>query len=107
MRSFMELIYIDSEEDARQTNMQAQGATDAETWRLFNSYRKHSVDIKQASFLLDYHNRKGDLADTIAIDDVGFTAITGKQPKSDAEYRNIDASFWASVQESRELVGAG
>lgn len=100
MRSFMELIYIDSDNDARQTNMRAQSATDAETWRLFNSYRVHSVDIKKARFLLDYHNRKGDLADTIAIDADGFTAITGKQPKTDNEYRKIDADFWAQARKA-------
>lgn len=94
MQSYMELIYIDSDDDARQTNMRHAGRSDAETWEIFRSYRRLGVDIKTARFLIDYHNRKGDLADTIAIDVGGFIAITGQQPKSDAEYREIDRKFW-------------
>lgn len=96
--SYMELIYIDIEGDARQTGLRRALDTDAATWAEFRSYRRHSVDIKQARFLLDYHNRKGDLGDTIAIDRDGFKAITGHAPKGDADYRKIDADFWNEVQ---------
>lgn len=96
--SFMELIFIDSEDLARQTGLARQGKTDAKTWAEFQSYRRFGVDIKQARFLLDYHNRKGDLSDTIALDAGGFTAITGQAPKSDAAYRKIDRDFWNAVR---------
>lgn len=104
MTSFMEMIYIDSEDDARQTGLQRSLATDADTWDEFRSFRKYSVNIKQARFLLDYHNRHGDLSDTIAIDDAGFRAITGQQPKTDAEYRKLDADFWTEVSASRQAA---
>ena len=100
MRSYIEIIYIDDADDARKTDMEHVGATDAETWAEFNSLRKFGVGIKSAKFLLDYHNRKGDLADTIAIDVGGFVAITGQQPKSDAAYITIDVAYWDHARAS-------
>jgi hypothetical protein len=101
--SYMEMIYLDGD-DARQTNMRRAETTDAATWRAFNSYRRYAVDIKQATFLLDYHNRKGDLGDTIPIGDAGFTAITGSRPKSAADYRKIDRDFWDEVTRERKAA---
>jgi hypothetical protein len=101
MRSYMEMIYIDTENLARQTGLQRSGETDAATWAEFQSYRLYEVDIKQARFLLDYHNRKGDLGPTIPLDNIGFAAITGAPPKSDAAYRKIDADFWREVRAQR------
>ena len=100
MRSFIEIIYLDDADDARKTDMEHVGETDAKTWAEFNSLRKFGVDIKSAKFLLDYHNRKGDLADTIAIDVGGFVAITGQQPKSDAAYIAIDVAYWDHARAS-------
>jgi hypothetical protein len=100
-RSFIELIYIDSKDlAARHTNMQWQGATDAQTWAKFRSLRRFSTDIKRAKFLVDYHNRKGDLGDTIAIDADAFREITGQAPKSDAAYRKIDRQYWNDATEA-------
>jgi hypothetical protein len=100
MRSYIEIIYIDNEDLARKTDMEHVSATNAETWAEFNSLRKYEVGSKPARFLLDYHNSKGDLADTICIDVGGFIAITGVQPKSDARYRAIDRWYWQNA--SRE-----
>lgn len=97
MASFMELIFIDGD-NACQTNMRNEQASDAETWKAFRRARPFAVDIKKATFLLDYHNRKGDLADTIPIDDAGFFALTGQLPKTAAEYQKIDREFWDSVR---------
>lgn len=94
MPSFMELLFIDCENLARQTGLARSRDSNAETWREFQSYRRFEVDIKQAKFLLDYHNRKGDLAATIGLDAIGFTTITGQTPKTDAAYRKIDRDFW-------------
>ncbi len=96
--SFMEIIYIDSEGLARLAGLENRAETDAETWAAFNSFRRYGVDIKQAKFLLDYHNRKGDLADTIALDAGGFTAITGQAPKSEAAYLKIDRDYWSHAR---------
>lgn len=98
MASFLEMIFIDSDGDARQTNMRLVRSTDAEAWAYFRSLRRYGVDIKRAQFLLDYHKTNGDLADTIALDAAGFTAITGQQPKTDAAYRKIDQDFWDEVR---------
>lgn len=97
MSSFMELIYIDIEDQARQTGLRRALDTDAATWAEFRRFRRHAVDIKQARFLLDYHNAKGDLCDTIPIDRAGFRAITGQHPGSDAHYRRVDTKFWNDV----------
>lgn len=104
MASFMEMIFIDSDGDARQTDMRRALETDAGTWAAFRRYKRYSVDLKEAMFLLDYYNRSGDLADTIAIDAAGFTAITGHHPKDDSAYRQIDRDFWKEV---RKLAGHG
>jgi hypothetical protein len=99
-RSFIEIIYIDSADHACQTNLVRSCETDAATWAEFQSYRRHAVNINQACFLLDYHNRKGGLGSTIPIDAEGFKAITGQAPKSEAEYRQIDTEFWNDVSKA-------
>jgi hypothetical protein len=96
--SYMEIIYIDTEDQARKTHLRLSLETDAATWAQFRSYRRYGVNIKHATFLLDYHNRKGDLSDTIALDRYGFEMITGQQPKTDAEYVKLDSDFWNEVR---------
>ncbi len=98
MRSYIEIIYLDNNDQACKTDMEHVGATNAETWVEFRGLRRFEVDQKSARFLLDYHNAKGDLADTICIDVGGFVSITGAQPKSDAAYRRIDRAFWSAVR---------
>lgn len=101
-QSFMELIYIDSDDQACQTGLRRSASTNAQTSAEFRRWKFLAVDIKQARFLLDYHNAKGDLSDTIAIDEEGFRAITGQAPKTDAEYRKIDTDFWNDVRSDVE-----
>ncbi len=98
MASRMEMIYIDREEAARHTGVGAIMDSPAETWAAFRSARRLEVPINEAVFLLDYYNRRGDLADTIALSAHGFTRITGEQPKTDEEYRAIDAAYWTSFK---------
>lgn len=98
MRSYIEIIYIDSEDQVRKTNMERVGATNAATWAEFRDLRRFSVEKASARFLIDYHNAKGDLADTICIDVGGFVAITGSQPKSEATYRAIDRQYWENAR---------
>lgn len=98
MQSYMEIIYIDSEDLARHTDMRKACATNAITLSTFRAYRRFEVDIKSARFLLDYHNARGDLSDTIPIDATGFRAITGNEPKSETAYRKMDADFWEEVR---------
>lgn len=98
MNSYMEMIYIDDEDNARHTDIGASRDSNAATWAEFNSYRHLDVGKERAKFLLDYHNAKGDLADTICLDESGFTAITGKSPKRDSEYVRIDEDYWAAAR---------
>jgi hypothetical protein len=93
--SYMEMIYIDSDNLARHTNVRTAMDTNALTWAAFNRYRSYDVPPEKACFLLDYHNAKGDLGDTICLDATGFEAITGQKTKTDAEYRKIDDDYWA------------
>lgn len=94
MQSYMEMIYIDTDDQARHTNVGAALGSNAATWRAFRSYRHFDVGKDRAKFLLDYHNAKGDLAETICLDAKGFTEISGEKPKTDAAYRQIDADYW-------------
>jgi hypothetical protein len=104
MSSFMEILYIDSEDLARKTSMENAAGSNAETLARFRSFRIYAVDIKTARFLLDYHNAKGDLSDTIPLDERGFAAITGQRPKSDAEYQKIDTQYWNDVRASTKAA---
>lgn len=96
-KSYMELIFIDSKDQARKTTLALSLATNAKTWAEFQSYRRLGVDIKQAQFLLDYHNGNSDLSDTIALDADGFREITGQEPLSEAEYVEADSEYWDDV----------
>lgn len=94
----MQMIYIDSEDAARQTNMELALNTDAETWAQFKRYRSLDVDIKKATFLLDYYNRKGNLCHTICLDVAGFEKVTGQSAKTEAEYKQIDDDYWKEAK---------
>lgn len=96
--SYMEMIFIDSEDLARHTNVGAALDTSAATWAAFNSYRRYAVPIERASFLLDYHKANHDLADTIPLDVAGFEAITGEKAKTDAAYLAIDEEYWGHAR---------
>jgi hypothetical protein len=96
--SYMEMIYIDSDDNARHTNVRCAMETNALTWAAFNSYRHMEVGEKKAQFLLDYHTRDGNLGDTIRLDAAGFAAIANEPILSDAEYRAIDQGYWAKAQ---------
>lgn len=94
MQSFMEFIYIDSDDNARQTGLRRSADSNAATFAEFRRWKAFEVDYKKARFLLDYHNAKGDLSDTIALDVEGFRAVTGLEPGDDEHYRTVDARFW-------------
>lgn len=97
-QSFMEIIYIDTDDNARRTGLRRSAASNAATLAEFRKWRPFGVDIKQARFLLDYHNAKGDLSDTIALDEAIFRAVTGLEPGDDDHYRMIDARFWEDAR---------
>ena len=92
------MIYIDTERNARHTNVGAAMETPRQTWAGFRSYRKFAVPFEEAAFLLDYHDRHGDLVDTIAIDRTTYARISGEPVLSDAEYRAIDDRYWREAR---------
>jgi hypothetical protein len=100
----MEMIFIDSDDQARHTNVGAAMGSNAATWAAFRSYRFFDVGKDRAQFLLDYHNAKGDLAGTIFLDAAGFIAISGEKPKTDADYRQIDADYWSEVLNPKQAA---
>jgi hypothetical protein len=100
MMSYMTMIYIDDDGDARQTGAGAAMETNAETWAAFNRHRAAGVPKGSARFLLDYYNAKGDLVDTILLDAAAFEAITGEKVKTDLEYRKIDEKYWSDARAS-------
>lgn len=104
--SYMEMIYIDDDDNARQTNVRAAFPTNAETWAQFRACRAFEVSKDRARFLLDYHNSKGNLADTILLDAPSFEAITNERAKSDAEYREIDKEFWDEARKEYDAKRA-
>lgn len=106
MMSYMTMIYIDDDGDARQTNVGAAMETNAETWAAFNRHRAAEVPKGSARFLLDYYNAKGDLADTIRLDAAAFETITGQKVKTDAEYRQIDETYWRDAREAYDAKRA-
>lgn len=102
--SYMMMIYIDNDDNARQTGVGAAMKTNALTWAAFKSYRWLEVPKDRAKFLLDYHNAKGDLADTILLDAAGFEAISNEKVKTDAAYRKIDAAYWAKARKEYDAA---
>lgn len=94
MQSQMKMIYLGSGDHALQTGLGAIGETNADTWRAFNRARNLAVPIERATFLLDYYNARGNLSDTIALDDDGFRRVTGERVRSATYYQRVDAEYW-------------
>ena len=92
--SFLEIIYLDNDDNARKTDVVAEFDTDEEALEEFNSWRYLSVAKGKARFMLDYYNADGDLTDTLYLDEYGFRTVTGKPVLADSEYQKIDIDFW-------------
>lgn len=83
--------------DCRKTGDGAAGKTWRETQALFNYARQFSVPDKRASFLVDLHDPKGDLVDTVMVDARGYKALTNKpRVPTRAETRRYDTEHWAA-----------
>jgi hypothetical protein len=102
MMSYMQMIYIDSTDNAWHTGVGAAMETNRETRTAFNRHRHFDVPKERATFLLDYYNAKGDLCETIFLDDAGFGAITGEPVKTEAEYCRIDEKYWAETRKAHD-----
>lgn len=103
-RSYIEIIYVDDEGNARKTDMAyaspAQKNPNKETRARFNEMRVLQViGDEQPRFLIDYHNAKGDLGETIGITAEDFEIVAGEKPKTNAEYIEIDENYWRRTKE--------
>jgi hypothetical protein len=93
----MEMIFVGDGCPGAKTNVGAIMDTNAETWRAFQAARKQcAVDMQspECAFILDFYNRRGDLAGSIGITRDGFRQITGEYAKSRAYYERIDREYW-------------
>lgn len=102
MQSRMEMIYVGNDTGYK-TGVGAIFDTNAETYAAFKSAKCLDVGMKDAVFLLDYYNRKGDLADTIGLSPEGYERITGEKALSEAQYREIDQRFWDEVRHNTQV----
>jgi hypothetical protein len=59
---------------------------------------KRQLAVSHGRFLVDLHDTNGDLVDTFRINGRGFAQLTGKKPKSIAEYKRIDTKFWEEAR---------
>lgn len=100
MESRMEMIYVGRPEDdaCYKTGVGAIFDTNAETYAAFKSAKPIGVPIKEATFLLNYYNRNGDLSDTIGLTAEGYTYITGEKVLSEHQYQEIDDRYWNSMR---------
>jgi len=102
--SYMEMIFVGDGCQGAKTDTGAAMETNAETWRAFQAARKScAVDVQsdECAFILDYYNCRGDLAASIGITKAGFKEITGKHPKTRAQYERIDREFWNKARSRR------
>lgn len=104
MSAYMELIFIDSEHQARKTRVGAEYDTDYLTLLAFRSTKRLAVPIETAQFILDYYDTNEDLVDSVALSAEGFRFVTGQEPLTEADYLRIDAEYWAEV---RQTIRAG
>lgn len=100
MSAYMEMIYIDSDHQARKTRLGAIFDTDYLTLLAFRSTKRLAVPIETAKFILDCYDENEDLVDSVALSAAGFREITGQEPLTEADYRRIDAEFWAAARQT-------
>lgn len=96
--SYMEFIYIDSDGNARHTNQRAAFDTNAETLAVFNSYRPYKSAKGDYPFILDYHNSKGDLGETLPMGAEIYEKITGEPMQAESVYIERDKQYWRDVK---------
>ena len=102
--SYMEMLFVGDGCQGAKTFVGCVCETNAETWRAFQAARKeYAVETQsdECAFILDYYNRRGDLADSFGLTKAGFRAITGTQPKTRAQYEKIDRDYWNKARSER------
>jgi hypothetical protein len=103
---YLQLLYIDADNQARITGMSAPFETNEEMAAALAKAKCLAEQSKTARFLVDFHRGDGDLLDTVAVDRAGFQAITGTAPRTEEEYQLIDARHWQRQREKRDAKAA-
>lgn len=83
---------------ARKTGLGAAYTTGAAALEHFNACRRLDVPAESGGFLLDLHDDRGDLVDTITLDVAGFAAIRGEDPAPPEVYVAHDQKVWRQAR---------
>ena len=104
MARYMEMMFIDSSNNARLTGVGVEFQSDVDTTKAFEQARCHDVGKDAGTFILDLCEENGDIVDSIAVSADSFSEITGKQVLSEAEYIAYDERYWRDEQASMQLT---
>ena len=104
MQSKMEMIYVGNGKGYK-TGVGAIFETNAATYAAFRAAKPLDVGLDDAVFLLDYYNRKGDLAGSIGLSPDGFEEIVGEAAPTEAQCKKFDTQYWDDAR-ARPNAGA-
>lgn len=94
MSSYVNALYISPQGEFLTTGIKVEFDGDEEAAEAFEKARRHAVDFREASFMLDLHKENGEVVDSIAVNGQDFARITDKKVLSEVEYRSIDRRYW-------------
>lgn len=96
---FIELEYIDKNDNGCKTGICFQCDTNKETKELFESIRLFGTDLKTCDYLIDLKDEEStETIDTIGICKSVFKHITKKEPMTEEQYQNFDKEFWIGLE---------
>lgn len=99
MALYLEVTFIDSDNQARKTPHGAMGKDDEETKALFEANRPFEADSETCDFLLDLkESDQSIIVDTICLNSDRVAFLIGEPVKSETEYRQFDSGYWADAQ---------
>jgi len=90
MSRYMECFYIDSNGKELQINVTADFEDSDFTTSIFDSYKSHETNIKDAGFIIYLRDPDGDIVDSMPICSESFSMITGEPVLTEKEYIKID-----------------
>lgn len=96
-RLYMAITFVESEYTLRRTGIGARGTTNRQTLAAFEAARAHEVSPEKARFLLDLMSPKDNILTTVLLDRRGFSAVTGRRPRSAREYAQGEHRYYARM----------
>ena len=104
MARYMEMMFIDSRNNARLTGVGAEFKSDADTTKEFEQLRCHDIGIDAGAFILDLCEESGEIVDSIAVSAESFSEITGENVLSEVEYIAYDERYWRDEKAAMQLA---